>query len=121
MFKDADNKSVMILLSAILGVCVSATYLSFFNSLVVFSLFPLLSLVFCALALYRRYTLHPLPEGMGGLVVLSTILGILGYIVFIRAEYVEMGSNTIYTLIFLGLLGWAVAKYKKMKRLDLDF
>lgn len=105
----------VLVLSVIVGVSLSGSYLSLFNSAIPFSVFPVIALALSVYCLYQRYVSDVMPDGIGTLVVASCLLGLFGYITVILVEYSHMGSNMIPTLICLGLLFWIVAKFSKLK------
>lgn len=107
----------VLLFSVLVGVSISASYLSLFNSAVPFSVFPIISLALSVYCLYQRYVRDLLPDGFGIVVIGSCLLGLFGYVTVILVEYNNMGSNMIPTLICLALLFWVTYQYSKLKSL----
>lgn len=105
----------VLVLSALVGISLSGSYLSLFNSVIPFSVFPIITLVLSVYCLYQKYVSEVMPEGVGALVLATCLLGLFGYITVIMVEYNDLGSNMIPTLICLGLLFWIMAKYNKLK------
>lgn len=115
MLEKAATGLGVLLFSVLVGVSISASYLSLFNSAVPFSIFPLVSLALSIYCLYQRYITDALPDGIGVIVVACCLLGLFGYITVILVEYSSMGSNMIPTLVCLALLFWIVFQYSKLK------
>lgn len=106
-----------LLLSLIVGVSVSASYIAIFKSgIVSFSLFPLICAVLAIYCLHQRYLTSEMPNGVAGLTVASAILGFLLYNIFIRIEYPQLGSNLLQTFICLTLVFWLMIKIDRNKK-----
>lgn len=107
-----------LLLSAIVGLSLSATFITLFNSAISFSIFPVISLILAIYCLHQRYLHNSVPDGAFSLIVLSFISGFFAYMMLIRVEFAMMGSNTIPTFIFLAAFFGLLVKLRKYKSIQ---
>ena len=116
MSDKTDSKIIStLLLSGIVGLSLSASFITLFNSAISFSIFPVISLILAVYCLHQRYLTNSVPDGAFGLIALSFISGLFAYMMLIRVEYAIMGSNTIPTFIFLATFFALLVKLKRYK------
>lgn len=119
MSEKTERKIVStLLLSGIVGLSLSASFITLFNSAMSFSIFPVISLILAVYCLHQRYLNNSVPEGAFSLIVLSFISGFSAYMMLIRVEFASMGSNTIPTFIFLAAFLALLVKLKKYKAIQ---
>ncbi|MGL5291608.1 MAG: DUF1422 family protein [Vibrionaceae bacterium] len=103
----SERKSL--LLAAICGASLCASWAGLFTDAVSFSLFPLTSLLLAASALYDLHKQSSLLESLP--ILLSCFLvGIFGQSAFIRMEQPELGSNFISIMATMLLTIWIYYK-----------
>lgn len=102
-----------LLLALIAGLSINGSFAALFSSVVPFSLFPLIALVLAVYCLHHRYLNQPMPEGMPKLAAGCFLLGILGYSAIVRAEYPQIGSNFLPSIICVALVFWIGFHLKK--------
>ncbi|WP_159567157.1 YijD family membrane protein [Budvicia diplopodorum] len=95
-----------LLLAFITGLSINGTFNALFDSVISFSIFPIIALCLSVYCLYQRYVTYSLPEGTPGLAASCFLLGIFLYSSAIRAEYSELGSNFLLTIICVALVFW---------------
>ncbi|CBJ83366.1 putative membrane protein [Xenorhabdus bovienii str. Jollieti] len=110
-----QDKSTM-LLALIVGLATHGTFSAFFNSLVPFSIFPIIALVLSLYCLHHRYLNYPMADGLPKLVAGCFFLGIFIYSAIIRVEYPEIGSNFLPVVIDAALVFWIYRKIKGRKQ-----
>lgn len=102
-----------LLLAFITGLSINGTFMALFSSVVPFSLFPLIALALAAWCLHQRYLNRAMPEGMPSLAAAFFLLGILFYSAVVRAQYPDIGSNFIPTLLMVVVVFWIAVRLKK--------
>lgn len=95
-----------LLLAFITGLSINGSFNALFDSVISFSIFPLIALCLSLYCLHQRYVTHPMPDGTPTLAASCFLLGIFLYSSVIRAEYSEMGSNFFLTIICVALVFW---------------
>ncbi|WP_127959915.1 YijD family membrane protein [Serratia microhaemolytica] len=110
--KKTKQDSGTLLLALVAGLSVNGSFSALFNSLVPFSLFPLLSLMLSAYCLHQLYLDRAMSEGMPKLVTACFLLGIFIYSAIIRTEFPQMGSNFMPVTLCAVLLLWIVVKLR---------
>ncbi|MGV3345682.1 YijD family membrane protein [Enterobacteriaceae bacterium LUAb1] len=102
-----------LILAFITGLSLNGSLSALFNSLVAFSVFPLLSLALAVWSLHQRYLNCLMPEGMPSLAASFFLLGILVYSAIVRVVYPEIGANFIPVLLMVVVVFWIAVKIKK--------
>ncbi|MDR0806670.1 MAG: YijD family membrane protein [Enterobacteriaceae bacterium] len=105
-----------LLLAFIAGLSLNGSFNSLFDSIIPFSIFPLIALGFAIYCLHQRYVTHPMPEGTPTLAASCFLLGLFLYSSVIRAEYAGMGSNFLLTIICVVLVFWIGYKLNIVSR-----
>lgn len=101
------------LLAFITGLAMNGSFSALFSAFVPFSIFPLIALGLAAWCLHQRYLNKSMPDGVPGLAAAFFLLGILVYSALVRAEYPDIGSNFIPTILMVGLVFWIALRYKR--------
>lgn len=104
-----------LLMAFIAGISLNGSFNALFDSVITFSIFPLIALGFAVYFLHQRYVSQPMPEGMPSLVVCCFLLGLFLYSAVIRAQYLSMGSNFLLTIICVALVFWIGHKLGVLK------
>lgn len=112
-----------LLLAFITGLSINGTFNALFDSVISFSIFPIIALCLSVYCLHQRYVTYPMPEGTPGLAASCFLLGIFLYSSVIRAEYTGMGSNFLLTIICVALVFWIgyklnLTQHKAAKQTD---
>lgn len=102
-----------LLLAFITGLSINGSFSVLFSDYVPFSLFPLIALGLAAWCLHQRYLNRNMPEGMPSLAAAFFLLGILVYSAIVRAEYPDIGSNFIPTVLMVCLVFWIATRFKR--------
>lgn len=105
-----------LLLAFVIGLATHGTFSTLFNSLVDFSLFPIITLILAAYCLHQRYLHQAMPIGLPKFVVGIFFIGIFGYAATLRVQHPEIGSNFIPATIIVILALWMYASWKARKR-----
>lgn len=105
-----------LVLAFIAGISINGSFTALFDSLVSFSIFPLIALVLAVYTLSQRYKNSTMAEGLPGLAVAWFILGILLYSTIIRVAHPEIGSNFLPSILSVVLIFWIFAKMRARKR-----
>ncbi|MEQ4924844.1 YijD family membrane protein [Proteus hauseri] len=116
MEQNRCEKSTL-LLAAVIGVALHGTYSTLFNSLVEWSIFPILSLVLAVYCLHQRYLHQPMTDGMPKLIFSFFLLGFFGYNAYIRMGNPEMGSNFFSSVAIVVMALWIYRQIKQRQRL----
>lgn len=104
-----------LLLAFLTGLSINGSFSVLFSSIVPFSMFPIIALGLAAWSLHQRYLNRPMPDGMPSLVAAFFLLGILLYSSMVRAEYPDIGSNFIPTILMVVVVFWIVSKWRVRK------
>jgi len=104
-----------LLLTFIAGLSLNGSFSVLFSSLVPFSIFPLITLCLAAWCLHQRYLNRAMPDGMPSLAAAFFLLGILLYSAMVRAEYPDIGSNFVPTLLMVVVVFWIAMKWRARK------
>lgn len=115
MTEQANQDNGTLVLSLIAGLSISGTFDALFSSVVAFSIFPIIALVLAVYCLHVRYHKGEMPKGLPGMAAACFLLGLLLYSTIVRAEYPELGSNFLPSLICVALVMWIGVKLKKRK------
>ena len=102
-----------LLLALIAGLSVNGSFAALFSSVVSFSAFPLIALVLAVYCLHQSYLNQPMPDGMPKLAAGCFLLGILGYSAIVRAEYPQIGSNFLPSIVCVVLVFWIGFQLRK--------
>lgn len=116
MEQNRCEKSTL-LLAAVIGVALHGTYSTLFNSLVEWSIFPILSLVLALYCLHQRYLHQPMTDGMPKLIFSFFLLGLFGYNAYIRMGNPEMGSNFFSSVALVVVALWIYRQVKQRQRI----
>lgn len=104
-----------LLLTFIAGLSLNGSFSVLFSSLVPFSIFPLITLCLAAWCLHQRYLNRAMPDGMPSLAAAFFLLGILLYSAMVRAEYPDIGSNFVPTVLMVVVVFWIAMKWRSRK------
>ncbi|MEJ4047351.1 YijD family membrane protein [Erwinia sp. SLM-02] len=104
-----------LLLAFLTGLSINGSFSALFSSIVPFSLFPIIALALAAWSLHQRYLNRSMPDGMPSLAAGFFLLGILLYSAMVRAEYPDIGSNFIPTILMVAVVFWIVSKFRVRK------
>ncbi|MDU4093432.1 MAG: YijD family membrane protein [Pantoea sp.] len=100
-------------LAFITGLAINGSFSVLFNSLVPFSIFPLIALGLAAWCLHQRYLNRAMPDGMPSLAAAFFLLGILVYSAIVRADYPEIGSNFLPVVLMVALIFWIGTRLRR--------
>ncbi len=112
---NSHEKSTL-LLALVVGLSTYGTFSALFNSLVEFSIFPIITLVLAVYCLHQRYLHHAMPMGLPKFVVGSFFLGLFAYASILRVQHPEIGSNFIPATIIVILALWLYTSWKARKK-----
>lgn len=101
-----------LLLAFLTGLSINGSFSVLSSSIVPFSVFPLIALGLSAWCLHQRYLNRAMPDGMPSLAAAFFLLGILVYSAIVRAEYPEIGSNFVQTILMVALIFWISLKLR---------
>ncbi|MFI8417792.1 YijD family membrane protein [Serratia sp. NPDC078593] len=107
-----------LLLAFIAGLSINGSFTALFSAIVPFSIFPLIALVLAAYCLHQRYLNRAMPDGIPRLAAACFMLGLLLYSAIVRAEYPQIGSNFLPSILCVALVLWIGIKLKARKALD---
>lgn len=116
MTEKVNKEYGTLLLAFIAGLSLNGSFNALFDSVISFSIFPLIALGFSVYCLHQRYVTQPMLEGTPMLSASCFLLGLFLYSAVIRAEYAEMGSNFFLTVICVALVFWIGYKLKITSR-----
>lgn len=111
MKKTVQEKGTL-LLAFIAGLSINGTCSALFNSIVPFSIFPIISLALALWCLHQRYLDSMMPEGLPGIAAACFVLGILVFSAVIRAEYPDIGPNFLPSVLAVIVLFWIGSKVR---------
>lgn len=103
-------------LAFITGLAINGSFSVLFSAFVPFSIFPLIALGLAAWCLHQRYLNRNMPDGMPSLAAAFFLLGILVYSALVRAEYPDIGSNFIPTILMVALVFWIAIRFRRAKQ-----
>ena len=109
-----------LLLALVAGLSVNGSFAALFSSVVPFSVVPLIALVLAVYCLHQRYLNHPMPDGMPKLAAGCFLLGLLLYSAIVRAEYPQIGSNFLPSILCVALVLWLGVKLKARKAVSVE-
>ncbi|WP_294912071.1 YijD family membrane protein [Tatumella sp. UBA2305] len=112
--QNSRDKGTLIL-AFITGLSINGTFTALFNHYVPFSFFPIIALALAVWYLHQRYLNRSMPEGMPSLSGGFFLLGILVYSAVIRAQYPQIGSNFIPTLLMVCLVFWILSRFRRKR------
>ncbi|QMV53452.1 YijD family membrane protein [Ewingella americana] len=115
MTEQPNQDNGTLLLALIAGLSINGTFDAFFSSVVTFSVFPVIALCLAVYCLHLRYHQKEMAKGLPTLAAASFLLGFLLYSTIVRAEYPQLGSNFLPSLISVVLVFWIGIKLKKRK------
>lgn len=101
-----------LLLTFLTGLSINGSFSAMFSAVVPFSVFPLIALGLSAWCLHQRYLNRAMPDGMPSLAAGFFLLGILLYSAIVRAEYPEIGSNFVPTILMVAVVFWIAVKWR---------
>lgn len=101
-----------LLLAFLTGLSINGSFSALFSAIVPFSMFPVIALGLSAWCLHQRYLNRTMPEGMPSLAAAFFLLGILIYSALVRAEYPDIGSNFVPTILMVALVFWIMVKWR---------
>ncbi|BCQ37093.1 YijD family membrane protein [Erwinia rhapontici] len=101
-----------LLLTFLTGLSINGSFSVLFSAVVPFSVFPLIALGLSAWCLHQRYLNRAMPDGMPSLAAGFFLLGILLYSAIVRAEYPEIGSNFVPTILMVAVVFWIAVKWR---------
>lgn len=101
-----------LLLAFLTGLSINGSLSVLFSSIVPFSVFPLIALGLSAWCLHQRYLNRAMPDGMPSIAAAFFLLGILVYSAIVRAEYPDLGSNFVQTILMVALVFWIGLKLR---------
>lgn len=103
-----------LLLTFLTGLSINGSFSALFSGVVPFSVFPLIALGLSAWCLHQRYLNRAMPDGMPSLAAGFFLLGILLYSAIVRAEYPEIGSNFVPTILMVAVVFWIAVKWRAL-------
>jgi len=101
-----------LLLAFLTGLSINGSFSALFSAIVPFSMFPVIALGLSAWCLHQRYLNRSMPEGMPSLAAAFFLLGILLYSALVRAEYPDIGSNFVPTILMVAVVFWIITKWR---------
>ncbi|WP_114194749.1 YijD family membrane protein [Edaphovirga cremea] len=120
MTEQPRRENGTLLLALIAGLSINGTFAALFSSVVPFSVFPFIALVLAVYCLHQRYLNCAMPDGMPKLASACFLLGLLLYSAIVRAEYPQIGSNFLPSIISVVLVFWIGVKLKNRKVLNAE-
>ncbi|MFP1879842.1 YijD family membrane protein [Lonsdalea quercina] len=108
--KNAEKGTLV--LSMIAGLSVNGSFAALFSAIVPFSIFPLITLALSVYCLRQRHRRLDMSLGLPKLVAGCFLLGLLLYSAIIRAEYPQIGSNFLPSILCMALALWLVIKLR---------
>ncbi|MFP1747339.1 YijD family membrane protein [Lonsdalea quercina] len=112
MAKQKNAEKGTLVLSMIAGLSVNGTFAALFSAFVPFSIFPLIALALSVYCLRQRYRRLDMSFGMPKLVAGCFLFGLLLYSAIIRAEYPQIGSDFVPSILCVVLALWLVIKLR---------
>ncbi|PIJ49925.1 hypothetical protein BL250_11525 [Erwinia sp. OLTSP20] len=102
-----------LLLAFLTGLSINGTFSAVFSRYVPFSVFPVIALGLSAWCLHQRYLNRSMPDGLPSLAAAFFLLGILLYSAIVRAEYPDIGSNFVPTILMVVVVFWIGLRLKR--------
>ncbi|MGM3175091.1 YijD family membrane protein [Dickeya lacustris] len=115
MTEQKQSEKGTLVLALLAGLSANGSFIAVFSSPVPFSIFPLIALVLSVYCLHQRYMHHAMPQGTPMLAAGCFLLGLLLYSAIVRAEYPQIGSNFVPSVLCVALALWLVAKLRARK------
>lgn len=112
MAKLKNAEKGTLLLSMIAGLSVNGSFAALFSAIVPFSIFPLIALALSVWCLHRRYRRLEMSLGLPKLVAGCFLFGLLLFNAMIRAEYPQIGSNFVPSILCVLLALWLIIKLR---------
>lgn len=97
-------------LGLIIGLCGFASFATLFNSVVPFSVFPIIAFVLSVHCFREQNRAQPMTEGTPILAFACFLVGGFGYSAFARMETPELGGNFFSIIVCMSLLFWVLFK-----------
>lgn len=113
MTEQPRQENGTLVLALIAGLSISGSFDALFSSVVTFSIFPIISLVLAVYCLHVRYQKREMPFGVPKLAAACFVLGLLLYSSIVRAEYPQIGSNFLQSVICVVLVFWIGYRLKR--------
>lgn len=105
-----------LLLSLVIGLSTHGTFSTLLNSLVEFSIFPIVTLILAVYCLHQRYLHQAMPMGLPKFVAGSFFLGMFGYAAILRVQHPDVGSNFIPATVIVIIALWMYTSWKARKK-----
>ncbi|CAG9432602.1 YijD family membrane protein [Providencia alcalifaciens] len=105
-----------LLLSLVIGLSTHGSFSTLFNSLVEFSIFPIVTLILAVYCLHQRYLNQAMPMGLPKFVAGSFFLGMFGYAAILRVQHPDVGSNFIPATVIVIIALWMYTSWKARKK-----
>lgn len=105
-----------LLLSLVIVLSTHGTFSTLFNSLVEFSIFPIVTLILAVYCLHQRYLHQAMPMGLPKFVAGSFFLGMFGYAAILRVQHPDVGSNFIPATVIVIIALWMYTSWKARKK-----
>ncbi|WJV62390.1 YijD family membrane protein [Pectobacteriaceae bacterium CE70] len=115
MAEQVSKENGTLVLALVAGLSVNGAFAALFSSVVPFSIFPPIALVLSVYCLHQHYMRHVMPQGIPLLAAGCFLLGLLLYSAILRAEYPQIGSNFVPSILCVVLALWLVAKLRARK------
>ncbi|NIH15892.1 YijD family membrane protein [Serratia symbiotica] len=106
-----------LLLMLIVGFSINGSFAALFNSVVPFSVFPIIALLLAVYYLHQRYLNRAMLNGMPKLAA-GFLLGLLLYSAIMRVEHPQIGSNFLPSILCVALVFLIGFKLKVRKALN---
>ncbi|MGM3184124.1 YijD family membrane protein [Dickeya oryzae] len=115
MTEQINSEKSTLVLAVVAGLSANGSFITVFSSIVPFSIFPLIALVLSVYCLHQRYMHHAMPKGTPLLAASCFLFGLLLYSAIVRAEYPQIGSNFVPSILCVVLALWLVVKLRARK------
>lgn len=115
MTEQTNSENGTLVLALVAGLSVNGSFTALFSAVVPFSIFPLIALALAVFCLHQRYQHHVMPEGIPKLAAGCFLFGLLLYSAIVRAEYPQIGSNFVPSILCVALALWLVVKLRARK------
>ncbi|SLM65032.1 MULTISPECIES: YijD family membrane protein [Dickeya] len=118
MTEQRHSEKGTLVLALLAGLSANGSFIALFSSPVPFSIFPLIALVLSVYCLHQRYIHHAMLQGTPLLAAGCFLLGLLLYSAIVRAEYPQIGSNFVPSILCVALALWLVVKLRARRPAD---